>query len=37
MGPVEAVAQHLGLTLLTVISVALVIYLAWSMLHPERF
>jgi len=36
MGLLEAVAQNLGLTLLTVISLALVVYLAYSMIHPER-
>ena len=37
MGLLSAVAQNLGLTVLTVISVALVVYLAYSMVHPERF
>jgi K+-transporting ATPase KdpF subunit len=32
-----AVAQNLGLIALTAISVALVAYLAYSMVHPERF
>ncbi len=37
MGVLEAVAQNLGLTVLTVVSLALVLYLAYSMVHPERF
>ncbi len=37
MGPLEAIAQNLGLATLTVLSVALTAYLVYSMLHPERF
>jgi K+-transporting ATPase KdpF subunit len=37
MGPLYAIAQHLGLTALTVIALALTIYLIYSMVHPERF
>ena len=37
MGVLEAVAQNLGLTVLTVVSLVLVLYLAYSMVHPERF
>jgi len=37
MGSVDQVGQHLGLVALTVISVSLIVYLAYSMLHPERF
>ena len=31
------VASHLGLFLFTVIGVALILYLAYSMVHPESF
>ncbi len=37
MGPLDWVAQNLGLVALTVLSVALVGYLVYSMIHPERF
>jgi K+-transporting ATPase KdpF subunit len=37
MGPLQAVAQNLGLTALCVISVALTLFLVYSMVHPERF
>jgi len=37
MGLLEAFAQNLGLTSLAVISTVLVIYLSYSMVHPERF
>ncbi len=37
MDLLHVVAQHLGLAVLTVVSAALVIYLAYSMVHPERF
>ena len=30
-------AQHLGLTILTILSAALSAYLIYVMLHPERF
>jgi len=29
--------QHLGLTALTVLSTLIVVYLAYVMLHPDRF
>jgi K+-transporting ATPase KdpF subunit len=29
--------EHFGLTVLTLLSVALVVYLAYVILHPERF
>jgi len=31
------VAQNLGLTVLTVICLALTFYLVYSMVHPEKF
>ncbi len=31
------VAQNLGLTALTLISLALTLYLIYAMLHPEKF
>jgi len=37
MGALEAVAQNLGLAALCVISTVLTAYLAYSMVHPERF
>jgi len=37
MGLLEALEQNLGLTTLTLLAVALTVYLAYSMLHPERF
>jgi len=37
MGPLDEIAQNLGLTTLTVVAVVLTIYLVYSMLHPERF
>ncbi len=37
MDALAVVAQNLGLTLLTVVAVALTIYLVYSMVHPERF
>jgi len=37
MGLLETLAQNLGLTVLTVLSIALCGYLVFSMLHPERF
>lgn len=30
-------AQHLGLTTLTLVAVALTLYLVYAMLHPEEF
>ena len=37
MGLFAPIAQHLGLTVFTVLAVVLVVYLAYSMVHPERF
>ena len=37
MSYLSQVDQHLGLAVLTVVSTVLIIYLAYSMLHPERF
>jgi len=37
MSFLDMVAQHLGLAVLTVISVVLVVYLVYSMIHPERY
>ena len=37
MGLLETIAQNLGLTLFGVITVVLVVYLTYSMIHPERF
>ncbi|HLN50948.1 MAG: potassium-transporting ATPase subunit F [Thermoplasmata archaeon] len=37
MGLLAALAQNLGLVALTVLALALSGYLAYSMLHPERF
>ncbi len=37
MGLFDAIAQNLGLTVFGVITVVLVIYLTYSMIHPERF
>ncbi|MCI4338993.1 MAG: K(+)-transporting ATPase subunit F [Thermoplasmata archaeon] len=37
MGLVSALAQNLGLTSLTVIAVALTLYLLYVMIHPEKF
>jgi len=34
---VDWVLQHLGLTVLSVLSAALTFYLIYVMLHPERF
>ena len=31
------VQLHLGLTVLTLLSTALIVYLIYVMLHPERF
>ncbi len=33
----EWVLAHLGLTTLSLLSTALVVYLVYVMLHPERF
>ena len=37
MGILDAIAQNLGLIAFGVITVCLVIYLTYSMIHPERF
>jgi K+-transporting ATPase KdpF subunit len=37
MGLVQSLANHLGLTVLTVLALALTLYLIYSMVHPERF
>lgn len=37
MGVLAALYQHLGLALFTALSIVLVVYLAYSMVHPERF
>jgi K+-transporting ATPase KdpF subunit len=37
MGLVSTLAQNLGLTSLTVIAVALTLYLLYVMIHPEKF
>jgi K+-transporting ATPase KdpF subunit len=37
MGLFDALVQHLGLATLTVVAVALTLYLVYSMVHPERF
>jgi hypothetical protein len=37
MGSLEWVVQNLGLVTLTVICAALTLYLAYCMIHPERF
>ena len=37
MGLLALVSQNLGLVVMTVISVGLTIYLAYSMVHPEEF
>ena len=37
MGVLQALAAHLGLTVLTVIAVALSLYLIYAMVHPEKF
>ena len=37
MGPLEFVANNVGLVAFTVLAVALMVYLGYSMLRPERF
>jgi K+-transporting ATPase KdpF subunit len=37
MDYVYLIHQHLGLVVFTALSVGLIVYLAYSMLHPERF
>ncbi|HTT72951.1 MAG TPA: K(+)-transporting ATPase subunit F [Thermoplasmata archaeon] len=37
MAVLQALADNLGLTVLTVIAVALSLYLVYAMIHPEKF
>jgi hypothetical protein len=37
MGPLESLADHLGLVTLCVLSAVLTAFLVYSMVHPERF
>jgi K+-transporting ATPase KdpF subunit len=37
MGTLQSLADNLGLVTLGVLSLALTIYLVYSMVHPERF
>jgi K+-transporting ATPase KdpF subunit len=37
MGGSSWVAQHFGLTILTVVCLALTFYLVYAMIHPEEF
>jgi K+-transporting ATPase KdpF subunit len=37
MGPFGWVGQNLGLTTLTLVCLALTIYLVYAMVHPEEF
>jgi hypothetical protein len=37
MGPLGWLAANLGLVVLSVIALGLVAYLAWVVVHPERF
>jgi K+-transporting ATPase KdpF subunit len=37
MGSASWVTENLGLTVLTIVAIALTIYLAYSMIRPERF
>ncbi len=37
MSPGGWLEANLGLAILTVLSVGLIAYLAWVMVHPERF
>jgi K+-transporting ATPase KdpF subunit len=37
MGTLSWVAQNFGLTVLTVICLALTVYLVYAMIHPEEF
>ena len=37
MGILDAIAQNLGLIVFAGITVLLVVYLTYSMVHPERF
>jgi len=37
MGASGWVSQHVGLTILTLVCLALTIYLVYAMIHPEEF
>jgi K+-transporting ATPase KdpF subunit len=37
MSPLQTLGDHLGLVTLCVLSLALTLYLVYSMVHPERF
>jgi K+-transporting ATPase KdpF subunit len=37
MGPLPWLAPNLGLISLTVIAIALIAYLLYAMVHPEKF
>jgi K+-transporting ATPase KdpF subunit len=37
MSPLAPLTDNLGLTALTVLAVALCIYLIYAMIHPEKF
>lgn len=37
MSPLAPLAENLGLTVLTVVVVALCVYLIYAMIHPEKF
>jgi len=37
MGPLNWASQNLGLTTLTILSVALTLYLVYAMIRPEKF
>jgi K+-transporting ATPase KdpF subunit len=37
VGGLDWVVQHLGLAVFTLVALALVLYLGYSMLQPERF
>jgi F subunit of K+-transporting ATPase (Potass_KdpF) len=37
MGPLDWVAENLGLTVLTLVCVGLTLYLVYTMIHPEEF
>ena len=37
MGTVSEIAQNFGLITLTVLSLALTVYLLYVMIHPEKF
>ena len=37
MDALAGLAANIGLTLFTIVAVGLILYLAYSMVHPERF